>query len=117
MENFVKYTLVVLRLLKLFEMSGMNKSSIPSVVNLSSKVLIQEIDGESVLLNIESEQYFGLNQVGTRLVDYLSKSGRLDDAIEGLLSEFDIEEEILRRDIALLINAMREQELVEFGEG
>ena len=35
--------------------------------SISSEVLSQEVNGETVLLDLEGECYFGLNEVGTRI--------------------------------------------------
>jgi hypothetical protein len=95
----------------------MDKSSFFEVVKLSPNVLIQEIDGESVLLNMASEKYFGLDEVGTLFVNCLGESGRVNDAMRVLLDEFNVEETVLRNDIASLVAAMHEQGLVEVGDG
>ena len=36
-------------------------------VTLSPEVISQEVSGETVLLDLESENYFGLDEVGTRI--------------------------------------------------
>jgi hypothetical protein len=36
-------------------------------LTVSPDVMLQEIDGEAVLLDLKSEKYFGLNAVGTRI--------------------------------------------------
>jgi hypothetical protein len=38
-----------------------------SRVNMPSDVLVSEQDSESVLLNLKTETYFGLDEVGTRM--------------------------------------------------
>ena len=36
-------------------------------IQISPDVLSQEVNGETVLLDLEGESYFGLNEVGTRV--------------------------------------------------
>jgi hypothetical protein len=38
----------------------------------SPEVLVQELEGEAVLLNLASERYFGLDDVGTRIWQHQS---------------------------------------------
>ena len=35
--------------------------------SISDEVLSQEVNGETLLLDLEGESYFGLNEVGTRI--------------------------------------------------
>ena len=37
-------------------------------IEISSEVLTQEVGGETVILDLKTESYFGLNEVGTRIV-------------------------------------------------
>ena len=76
----------------------------------SPEVLVQELDGEAVLLNLESERYFGLDDVGTRVWQHLLEHRRLDQVCAELLKEYDVDESTLRADVLRLV-----QELIEAG--
>ena len=80
---------------------------------LSEDVLFQQLDNESVILDIKTERYFGLNQVGTRVWQLLPKYSDLEVLLSILLAEYDIEENILRQDITELLDALVLQELVK----
>lgn len=41
--------------------------SLPTRVEISPEVLFQELQGEAVLLNLTSERYYGLDDVGMRM--------------------------------------------------
>ncbi|MBD2512217.1 PqqD family peptide modification chaperone, partial [Nostoc muscorum FACHB-395] len=43
-------------------------------VSLSANVLTQDLAGESVLLNLQSEEYFSQNEVGTKIFFVLTES-------------------------------------------
>jgi Coenzyme PQQ synthesis protein D (PqqD) len=75
-------------------------------------VLVNVIDGESVLLNLKSECYFGLDEVGTRMWQVLSESASVKLAYEALLKEYDVEPEQLQRDLENLIDQLVEHGLV-----
>lgn len=83
---------------------------ISATVVPSPEVLVQELDGEAVLLNLESERYFGLDDVGTRVWQHLLEHRRLDRVCEELLKEYDVDGPTLRADVVRLV-----QELVEAG--
>lgn len=82
-------------------------------VILPADVLISNVSGESVLLNLKSERYFGLDEVGTRMLSVLTTSNSIQTAYEALLEEYDVENEALRRDLADLIDRLVEQGLLE----
>ena len=81
-----------------------------TIVVPSPNVLVQELDGESVLLNLESERYFGLDDVGTRLWQHLLEHRRLDRICQELHKEYDVDERCLRADVIRLV-----QELIDAG--
>lgn len=78
---------------------------------VSDKVLIQEIEGEAVLLNLSNEQYFGLNDVGTRFWNLLSEHGESEKVIEALKEEYMVDEDELENDLAVLVNKLVDQGL------
>jgi hypothetical protein len=75
-------------------------------------VLIREIGGESVLLNLNSESYFGLDEVGTRMWAVLTVAPSIEAAYEVLLDEFEVEAEELRADLSTFIRTLEEAGLV-----
>ena len=85
-------------------------------VKLPDDVLISDLEGESVILNLKSERYYGLDNVGTRFLTLLSTSESIEQAFEALLAEFDVEADTLRLDLTNLLVDLREQGLVEICE-
>ena len=75
--------------------------------------LINVIEGESVLLNLKSESYFGLDQVGTRMWALLMTSDSIQAAYEVLLDEYDVSADELRKDMRDLIEKLIANGLVE----
>jgi hypothetical protein len=80
---------------------------------LPEDVLVSNVEGESVLLNLNSERYFGLDDVGTRMLSVLTNSSSIQTAYEALLAEYEVENETLRHDLAELIDQLVEQGLLE----
>ena len=79
----------------------MNAPCIDDRLALSDQVVIRELSGESVLLDLTSGLYFGLNGVGTRFWNLVAQGGSLRDVNAALADEFDaptatIEAEVLR---------------------
>ncbi len=72
-------------------------------VSPSAEVLYQTVAGESVLLDLRSQKYFGLNEVGTRLWELLQQSPDLSVARDRLLEEFQVPAGQLEQDLNTLI--------------
>lgn len=66
-------------------------------------VLVRLLDQESVLLNLETEQYFGLDETGTRMWQLVTTSPNIDAAYEALLAEYDVQPEMLRENLTELL--------------
>ena len=80
-------------------------------------VLVRVLDGEAVVLNLESESYFGLDEVGTRMWTVLTESDSIQDAYEILLAEYDVEPAQLKADMIDLIAQLQENGLVAIEHG
>ncbi|HUF79415.1 MAG TPA: PqqD family protein [Thermoanaerobaculia bacterium] len=73
-------------------------------------VVVRELDGEAILLNLETETYFGLDEVGTRIWTELAACASVEKACAVLEKEFAVEPSVLRSDVRRLV-----AELVETG--
>jgi hypothetical protein len=76
-------------------------------------ILVRFLDRESVLLNLETERYFGLDETGTRMWQLATDSPSIDAAYEKLLSEFDVEPELLRSNFLELLNRLVDNGLLQ----
>ena len=82
-------------------------------VKVPDDVLISGLQEESVILNLDSERYFGLDEVGTRILSVLTTSTSIEAAYELLLEEYDVDGQVLREDLISLVEQLVEQGLVE----
>jgi Coenzyme PQQ synthesis protein D (PqqD) len=82
-------------------------------VKVTDKILVSALEGESVLLNLESEKYFGLDEIGTRMLSLLNESNSVEAAYESLLQEYDVEKDVLRSDLLNLVEELEGEGLIE----
>lgn len=75
--------------------------------------MAQDLAGESVLLNLQTEEYYGLDDVGTRIWQTLTEKDSIQTAIDALLLEYKVEAEQLRQDVDNLIAELLANGLVE----
>ena len=73
-------------------------------------ILVQDVHGESVLLNLDNRYYYGLDKMGTQMWRTLSGSESIQKAYDDLLARYDVEEDVLRRDLLKLV-----QKLLDYG--
>lgn len=72
-------------------------------IALSPDVISQEVSGETVLLDLESENYFGLDEVGTRIWQLIKETNDLNTIYNTLLGEYEVSGERLQQDLTTLL--------------
>ena len=82
-------------------------------VTIPDDVLISQLQEESVILNLDSERYYGLDDVGTRFLSVLTTSQSIEAAYDRLRNEYDVDPQVLRNDLAALVKNLIDQGLVE----
>ena len=78
-------------------------------VKVPDDVLISNLQGESVILNLDSERYFGLDDVGTRFLNVLTASDSIEAAYNTLVQEYNIDGAVLRHDLLALVENLIQQ--------
>jgi hypothetical protein len=81
-------------------------------VKIPDDVLISKLQEESVILNLDRERYYGLDDVGTRFLSVLTASESIEAACETLAKEYDVDGQLLRQDLRELVEKLVEQGLV-----
>ena len=81
-------------------------------VTVPDDVLISQLQEESVVLNLDSERYYGLDDVGTRFLSVLTTSDSIETAYEQLRSEYNVDPQVLRTDLLALVENLINQGLL-----
>jgi Coenzyme PQQ synthesis protein D (PqqD) len=81
-------------------------------ISVSTDLLVSKVADEMVILNYSNETYYGLNRIGSRVWDSLTKGNSILDTYEILRSEFKVSKEKLLRDILHLVEQLLKQGLV-----
>jgi hypothetical protein len=84
-------------------------------IRIAPDVLFRVVADEAVLVNLNTEVYLGLNEIGTRMWDVLNSAGSVECAFETLLREYEVEPAQLRADLAAFVDELLAQKLVEIG--
>ena len=78
--------------------------NLKQTIALSPDVISQEVSGETVLLDLESENYFGLDEVGTRIWQLIKETNDLSSIYNTLLDEYEVSGERLQQDLTVLLS-------------
>jgi hypothetical protein len=81
-------------------------------VILRPDVLYRDLEGEAVLLDLQSGKYYGLNTVGSRLWFLLAENDSLARAYQIILDEYAVTPEQLEKDLLELIEKLAAVQLL-----
>ena len=76
-------------------------------------VLVRVLDKESVLLNLNTERYYGLDETGTRMWQLLTSAPSIEAAYQELQNEYDVESALLRLHLTELLGRLVENGLLQ----
>ena len=89
---------------------------INQTIKILPDVLSQEVSGETVLLDLKGECYFGLDEVGTRIWQLIQEHGDLKKIHEIMLDEYNVGGEKLQRDLDELVTKLVDAGLANLEE-
>jgi hypothetical protein len=75
-------------------------------VEIPADVVSREVDGETVLLDLASETYFGLDGVGTRIWQLIGSGHDLRRVHRILLDEYEVDAAALEVDLLALVGEL-----------
>ena len=82
-------------------------------VKRNNEVFANEIDGEAVMMNIQTGKYYGLDEIGSRIWELLEHKIQVKEIIEQLQKEYDVSEQQCKRDVLNLLNELKTNQLIE----
>lgn len=88
-----------------------------AVLQIPDRVLSEDLRGETVLLNLETGIYHGLDPVGTRAWQLITRHGRLSAVRRVMLEEYRVAEADLSEDLQRLVSELLDAGLLELDRG
>jgi hypothetical protein len=94
----------------------------PVKARIPQHVVYRSLVSETVMLNVQTGKYYGLNQTAGRMLELLERGSEFDAIVSQLAAEFEAPEETLRTDFLALCTDLAEKGLIELeyapaGEG
>jgi hypothetical protein len=69
---------------------------------VTADVVSRDLDGETVILNLDTGLYFGLDAVGTTIWNRLRGASSLRDVLNDVLAEYDVVADVAAADLLRL---------------
>jgi DNA-binding MarR family transcriptional regulator len=82
-------------------------------VRLPQHVACRSFVAETVVLNLQTGQYHGLNPTAGKMLEALQSAPTVGAAVPELASEYGVEQEQIERDLLALIRGLIERGLIE----
>ena len=90
--------------------------SLDKSASIAPDVIFRLLDGEAVLLNLKTGNYFGLDQIGTRAWELILEHHSLGRVHSALLEEYDVDADRLAQDLVTLVNEFCARGLIQVTE-
>lgn len=83
----------------------------------SPQALSRTVGDETVILDLESGTYFGLDPVGARMWQLLGEGKSFAEVCNAILDEYDVPRERLEADLLALAAQLAEHRLISVSDG
>ncbi|MCX6183286.1 MAG: PqqD family peptide modification chaperone [Bacteroidetes bacterium] len=81
-------------------------------ISRSDNYVFNEVDGELVMMNIETGSYASLNETGKSIWLQLETAKTLDSVIEGLIAEYEIDRATCEQEVFPFVEKMVKDEIL-----
>ena len=92
------------------------KISEKAIISSLQGQLSSDLAGETVILNTDSDVYYGLNEVGARIWELVQQPRRFYEIHDILLAEYDVEPEICQHELTKIILDLKNVGLVRVSD-
>jgi hypothetical protein len=86
-----------------------------TLVCRGTSVLTGGVSGETVMMNIKSGRYFGLDDIGSAIWQRLEAPRRFGDLVDQLAADYDADPATIMDDVRTLLAEMATYDLVKLG--
>ena len=84
-------------------------------VSLPEHAVYRAFPAETVVLNLDTGQYYGLNPTGGRMLEVLVEVGHFATAVDRLSADFGRPRDQIERDLCALCAGLKERGLISVG--
>ena len=79
----------------------------------TEKGLFSNIGGETVILNLATNEYYSLDEISTFIWEKLESTPTIDEVVEHVMNKYDVSRDQCKQDVTLLFNELVSIDLIE----
>ncbi len=83
-----------------------------TVIQQSDSSIESEIDGEVVLMNLDNNEYYSMDAIGSAIWGLLVEPMAVETVITELLEKYDVTKEICEKDTILFVSKLQEKGII-----
>ena len=76
-----------------------------------------ELEGETVILNLQSGVYYGLKAVGATIWNFIQEPKTVNEVRDAILAKYEVESEQCESDLLALFQELKSEGLIEVKDG
>lgn len=84
-----------------------------TLVKQSEDQVSTSLDGETVLMNIEHGNYYGMDEVLSRIWALIEKPTLVSDLCKQVIQEYDVKQDVCEKEVLEVLNELEKEKLVE----
>ncbi len=77
-----------------------------SIISRNENMLFSKLDDELVMMSIQNNEYYGLDNIGTRIWEIIEKPISFSDLMKIILDEYEVNESQCKEDILEFLNLL-----------
>lgn len=70
------------------------------------------LDGNQVMMHLDSEMYFGLNPIAKRIWEMIDEPRNLDELVVGLMEEYDVDYLQCKEEVTVFLEKAVKNEII-----
>jgi hypothetical protein len=94
----------------------MKEISKNSIISRSPEIVFNKLDEEIMMMSIKNSEYYGLDNIASRVWEILTKPSTLSEIVETLLEEYEVSEDRCYADVTEFLMALEEKKLIEISK-
>ena len=94
-------------------MTKQTKLNAETLIVQSESQVSSDLDGETVMMNIENGEYFKANEIGSRIWGLLEEQTTPRRICDQLLEEFDIESDTCEKQVFSFLETLLKDQLIQ----
>jgi len=75
-------------------------------------LIFSDMDGETVMMSIQNGEYYGLDEVGSRIWQLLENPESAETLTQKLIEEYEVPQETCLSDVMEFLNILAEKQLI-----